>query len=62
MTQKHLSKRSRDRLLAIASWLDSLGDRIRAYVSARTPRRGPRRAKPISAVVPGYDANGSEAP
>lgn len=40
-----LSKKSRDRLLAVAAWLDSLGDRIRAYVALRTPRRGPRKVK-----------------
>jgi hypothetical protein len=42
---KPLSKRSRDRLLAVATWLDSLAVRIRAYVKARTPRRGPKKPK-----------------
>lgn len=39
---KPLSKRTRMRLLAIASILDRLAARIRRYVASRTPRRGPR--------------------
>ena len=42
---KPLSKRTRDNLICIAAWLESLAARIRGYVSARTPRRGPRKAK-----------------
>lgn len=58
---KHLSKRSRDRLLSIARWLDSLADRIRAYVAARTPRR-PRKAKVVmSTMTYPVDGDGREA-
>lgn len=39
-----LSKRSRNRLLRLASVFDSMAARIRAYVAKRTPRRGPRKA------------------
>lgn len=41
---KILSKRSRDRLLALAAWLESIATRIRGYAAARTPRR-PRKVK-----------------
>jgi len=37
-----LSKRTRTRLLTVASILDRLAARIRKYVASRTPKRGPR--------------------
>lgn len=34
-----LTKKTRDRLLSVASMLDSFAARIRAYVKAQTPKR-----------------------
>jgi hypothetical protein len=42
---KHLKKRTRNWLIAIAVRLESIATRIRGYVNARTPRRGPRKTK-----------------
>lgn len=57
---KVLSKRTRDHLLSIACWLDSLADRIRSYVAARTPRR-PRKTKIVmSTMTHPVDGDGRE--
>lgn len=45
---KPLSKRTRTNLLTLAAWLERRAARIRAYVNARTPRRGPRKAKGVA--------------
>jgi len=42
---KHLSRRTRTRLLHIAALLESWAAGIRKYCSDRTPRRGKRQPK-----------------
>lgn len=42
---KHLSKPTRNRLLKLASLLESWAAGIRRYAAAKTPRRGKRAEK-----------------
>lgn len=38
-----MNKRSRQRLLTLAKFLERLATRIRAFVKSRTPKRGPNK-------------------
>ncbi len=47
-----MTKKNRDRLIALAKLLEALAQRIRKYVTAKTPRRGPNARSTKSATAP----------
>jgi hypothetical protein len=57
---KPWSRRNRERLLAVATFLDRLADRIRMFCNARTPRR-PRRPRKAKEYAPEFAQRGTIA-